>query len=439
MFSLLSERLSSILRAIGRKHSLSRTEFEAELSRLRIALLEADVNLNFARELLKDVREQVEPLLKGGKLASADEITRIVYETIVSILGGKSRPKLPTSDALDEGRILLLGIQGSGKTTTAAKLAYKFKRQGFNPLLVPLDLKRPAAREQLFSLASSIGVSFYDENPQDSLEAALSAIRLASQKGFKPLIFDSAGSLHIDERAMTELRAVKEAIEPCETLLVADAATGQIAVNIARSFHELIGISGVILTRVDSDARGGAALSILKVVGAPIKFIGFGESLEDLEEFDPEKWARRLLGLGDAQAIVQTVSESLEEEDISAMAQLASSRAFTLNEFLDLIEKIERRPKMLRFLEFVPGLRLRREEIEMGMTNIRKIKAIVQSMTPAERRNPRIVNARRKRRIARGSGTMVQDVNLLLRRFEEMQKALVNARRLYMGDAGKKR
>ena len=354
-------------------------------------------------------------------LTPFQQIVKIVYEELVNTLGGSAK-------GLDLGaqkpaKILLAGLQGSGKTTTAAKLARYLKKKGFNPMLVSVDIYRPAAIKQLKVLAEKIQVPFYEANPNDKpVEIVKKAIEEAKNQGRDVLIIDTAGRLHIDENLMNELIELKEKFNPAEVLLVADAMMGQDAVNIAKEFNEKVGITGIILTKIEGDARGGAALSIKEITQKPIKFLGTGEKVEAFEVFYPERLANRILGMGDVLTLIEKVQETIDLKKAKELEKKIKKLEFDLEDLREQLRQIRKLGSIKDILNYFPGLNKKLNEIPFDEKELIKMEAIINSMTKEERRNPKIINASRKRRIAKGSGTTVQDVNKLLRSYEEMRK-----------------
>ncbi len=424
MFHVLSEKLTSVLRRIKGKVRLSPHEMEEEITKLRIALLEADVNLAVARAFVANIRHEAENLYREGNLTSAESLTRLIQDEIVRALGGDNDGTGTSLSLRRDNPILIMGLQGSGKTTTAVKLAYRLKNQGFRPILVCLDTKRPAALKQLNILARNAGVDSFSYHSGELTEMIKSAQDYADSQKFKPVIFDTAGRLHIDEEEISQLREIKSLVAPGEALLVADASTGQDAVNIAKTYEEKVGLTGIILTKADSDAKGGAALSIYYAIGKPIRYIGTGEKIDDLEEFEPKRWAKRLIGLGDLETFAEKVSMELSKNDIQNLQEDILSSKFTIESFLKTLKTTKTVGNLISLINYLPGVNISKEQMEEGILRMKQFEAIALSMTKAERQKPSILNASRKRRIARGSGTTVQQVNLFLKQFEQMQSTV---------------
>jgi len=421
MFDALTERLSAIYEKIRLKRKLTLSELENELRAIRLALLEADVALQVARELVEKVRQRAEPLAQAGNLASADDVRKILFEEVARALGANGEHSQAQRILESAETILLLGLQGSGKTTTAVKLALLARQKGRNPLLVGLDLKRPAAREQLAILAEKADLPVYSCDDEDAIALAKSSLAFAREKHFAPVIFDSAGRLHIDEDSIGEVKRIKAELRNCRVLLVADSTLGQDAVNIAQNFREKVGIDGVVLTKIDSDTRGGAAIAMTYFVGKPVVYVGTGEGLRELEEFEPRKWAGRILGLGDIDGFLKEAEETFEEKEIEELSERLFRDRFNLNDFLRIIQRTRKLSRLQKMVRLLPGIRIDEEKIEEGKERMKRVEAILYSMTPEERAKPGIISAGRKRRIAKGSGTSVHEVNLLLRQFEEMK------------------
>jgi signal recognition particle subunit SRP54 len=388
---------------------------------IRVALLEADVNFTVARDFIAKVKEATIGLDLSQSLNPAQQVIKVVHEQLIDTLGGEtlkityaSRP--PTV-------VLLAGLQGGGKTTTAAKLARWFKAQGRNPLLVGADLQRPAAVEQLRVLAGQIGVTMYSE-ATDPVAVARGGLAEAQRLGRDVLIVDTAGRLAIDEELMDEVRRISAAVEPNYTFLVIDAMTGQSAVETADAFHQTLELDGVILTKLDGDARGGAALSVKQVVGRPIAFASNGEKLEDFDVFHPDRMAGRILGMGDVLTLIEKAEAVYEEQEAEIAAQKLLEGQFTLDDFLDQMQQLKKMGPLSSVLGMMPGLPKEMKNVEIGDREVGKVEAIIRSMTREERTTPKLVNGSRRQRIAVGSGTTITDVNLLLKQFEEMQKMM---------------
>ncbi len=428
MFENLSERLESTFKRLRGRGKLTQQDVEKGLREVRLALLEADVNFRVVKDFINRVKERALGAEVMESLTPAQQLIKIVHEELIKTLGEKAIP-LDLSGPKPIP-ILLVGLQGSGKTTSAAKLARFLKKKGRRPFLVPADVYRPAAIEQLKTLARQIDVPCYEpkegEKPVDIVKAALAE---AKAKGYDIAIIDTAGRLHIDDQMMAEVEEIKKAVAPREVLLVADAMTGQDAVNIAKSFHERVGLTGVVLTKVEGDARGGAALSIRAVTGCPLKFLGTGEKLDALEVFHPDRMASRILGMGDVLSLIEKAQEALDLKKAKELHEKLKKEAFTLEDLRDQIRQMKRLGSLEQILKLIPGIGSKLKDIPFDEKEIVKMEAIINSMTPQERRNPKIINASRKRRIAKGSGTTIQDVNRLLKSYEEMKKLFKRVRK----------
>jgi signal recognition particle subunit SRP54 len=420
MFERLSERLQLVFDKLRKKGKLTEEDVTGALREVRLALLEADVHYKVVKEFLEKVKERAVGQEVMRSLTPAQQVIKIVKEELISLMGGDTALNLKGNPAI----LMLIGLQGSGKTTTAAKLGLKFKREGYKPALLSLDTRRPAAFEQLEKLAEKIGVMCF-KGSSDPFELFENVKKEASQKGFSPLIVDTAGTLHIERELMEELRKLKERIKPNEVLLVVDSMTGQDALNVAQGFEEAVGITGIILTKLDGDARGGAALSIKAVTGKPIKLIGVGEGLEALEPFYPDRIVSRILGMGDVLTLIEKTQRVIEEEEAKRLEQKLREDRFDFEDFRQYLRMLRKMGNLESLLKLIPGLpKVLKDEVKVDYNKIRRMEAIINSMTVEERRKPHIINASRKRRIARGSGTTIQEVNQLLRQFEMVRKLL---------------
>jgi signal recognition particle subunit SRP54 len=420
MFERLSERLQLVFDKLRKKGKLTEEDVTGALREVRLALLEADVHYKVVKEFLEKVKERAVGQEVMRSLTPAQQVIKIVKEELVSLMGGDTAINLKGNPAI----LMLIGLQGSGKTTTAVKLGLKFKREGYKPALLSLDTRRPAAFEQLEKLAEKIGVMCF-KGSSDPFELFENVKKEASQKGFSPLIVDTAGTLHIERELMEELRKLKERIKPNEVLLVVDSMTGQDALNVAQGFEEAVGITGIILTKLDGDARGGAALSIKAVTGKPIKLIGVGEGLEALEPFYPDRIVSRILGMGDVLTLIEKTQRVIEEEEAKRLEQKLREDRFDFEDFRQYLRMLRKMGNLESLLKLIPGLpKVLKDEVKVDYNKIRRMEAIINSMTVEERRKPHIINASRKRRIARGSGTTIQEVNQLLRQFEMVRKLL---------------
>ena len=421
MFDSLSDRFEGIFKRLRGRGRLGEPEVDEVLREIRLALLEADVNFKVVKGVIARIKEQCVGADLSQSLSPAQQVIQIVHNELVATLGGEtlkityaSRP--PTV-------VLLAGLQGSGKTTAAGKLARWFKQQGRNPLLVGADLQRPAAVEQLRVLANQVDVPVFSE-PSDPVTVARKGLEEAQRLGRDVLIVDTAGRLHVDEELMAEVRHVSAAVDPKYTFLVVDAMTGQDAVNVAESFHAVLEIDGVILSKLDGDARGGAALSVKDVIGRPIAFASVGEKLSDFEPFHPDRMASRILGMGDVLTLIEKAEEAYDQAEAEKAAEKLQKGQFTLEDFLEQMQQIKKMGPLQNIIGMIPGIpkELKKAEIDEG--ELGRVEAIIRSMTPQERRNPSVINGSRRMRIAQGSGMTTTDVNQLLKQFKEMQKMM---------------
>lgn len=419
MLEKLTGTFSDIVRSLSGKSKITEKNIEETVEQIKMALLEADVNLRVVRRFVNSTVEEA----KGDKvLKSVDpgqQFVKIIYDKIVAMLGDtKTDFTLKGPDT--QSVILLLGLQGAGKTTAAHKMAARLKKEGRRPLLVACDLIRPAAVEQLSVLGEKIDVPVYkEEGAKDAVKVAKNAIVFAKKNGLDTVIVDTSGRLQIDQDMMQELVSIKKAVDPIETVLVADAMTGQNAVDIAKSFDEQLGLSGVILTKFDSDARGGAALSLKTITGKPILFIGTGEKTEDFEPFHPERIASRILGMGDVVSLVEKAQETVDQEEALKMQKKMARNEFTLQDMLDQLQSVKKMGSMQQIIDMIPGLAGQVSEDQIDKAGLKRQEAIIQSMTVKERANHLIIGPSRRKRIAKGSGTTVQEVNKLIKQFEK--------------------
>ena len=379
-----------------------------------MALLEADVNYAVAKDFIKKVTERCIGVEIGTGLNASQQVIKIVNEEMTELMGGTNAKLTWSSSPLTV--YMLCGLQGAGKTTMAAKLAGWLVKQGKKPMLAACDIYRPAAIKQLQTVGEQVKVPVYEHGTQDPVKTSLEAVERARYLGRDVLIIDTAGRLHIDTELMDELARIKEAVKPQEILLVVDAMTGQDAVNVAQSFNEKLSVDGVILTKLDGDTRGGAALSVRAVTGKPIKFSGIGEKLTEIEVFHPDRMASRILGMGDVMTLIEQASEAFDEKDAEKIARKGRTGDLTLEDFLDQMQSMKKMGGIKSMLSMLPGMS--GKDIEVDENAMKKPEAIIRSMTPRERRNPKLLNASRRKRIAAGSGTTVQDVNQLIRQFE---------------------
>ncbi|MBR4082479.1 MAG: signal recognition particle protein [Clostridia bacterium] len=424
-FEGLSEKLQGALRKMTGKGKLNEQTVKESMREIRMALLEADVNYAVAKDFIKKVTEKCIGQEVQSSLNPGQQVIKIVNEELTALMGG-SNAKLTWSPAVPT-IYMLCGLQGAGKTTMAAKLAGWLTKQGKKPMLAACDIYRPAAIKQLQVVGEQVKVPVFEKGTQDPVKTAKEAVEYARYYGRDVLIIDTAGRLHIDEALMDELARVKEAVKPQEILLVVDAMTGQDAVNVAKSFNEKLSVDGVILTKLDGDTRGGAALSVRAVTGKPIKFSGVGEKLTDIEPFHPDRMASRILGMGDVLTLIENASQAFDEHDVEKIARKGRAGEMTLEDFLDQMQSMKKMGGIKSMLDMLPGMA--GKNIDVDENAMKKPEAIIRSMTPQERRNPSILNASRRKRIAAGSGTSVQDVNHLIRQFEQaktMMKQMMN-------------
>ena len=423
MFESLSDRLAAIFRRLRSRGKLTESDVSEVLREVRIALLEADVNLQVVKDFIASIRERAVGAEVLESLTPAQAVVAIVRDGLIELLGAQMAPVRFAGTGATS--IMLAGLQGSGKTTQAAKLALLWKGEGRRPLLVACDVHRPAAVDQLIALGAQIDVPVYSEpGCTDAAAIAARALDQAGRDGNAVVIFDSAGRLQIDEPMMAELERVKTAAQPSETLLVVDAMTGQEAVKVAQVFDQRIGLTGTILTKLDGDSRGGAALSIRAVTGKPVKFIGVGEKVTALEPFYPDRLVSRILGMGDVLTLIEKSQRVFDEEQAKALATKIRKASFTLQDFLEQTRQIKRMGSLQDLLKMVPGMGKLLAGREVDERELARVEAIICSMTPKERADPRVLNASRRRRIAAGSGTKVQDVNQLVKQFETSQKMM---------------
>lgn len=418
MLEKLSGKLTDLVRQISGKAHISEKNIQDAINEIKIALLEADVSLRVVRRFVNQATEEAlgEKVLRS--VSPGQQFVKLVYDKMVALLGGEHRGlalKGPDTQTV----ILLLGLQGSGKTTTAAKLALHLREQGRRPLLVAADLVRPAAVEQLVVLGEKAGAAVYREEAKDPVRVVEHALVFARKEQFNAVIVDTSGRLQVDEDLMAELVRIRDAANPDETLLVADAMTGQNAVDIAKEFDARVSLTGVILSKFDSDTRGGAALSVKSITGKPIRFIGTGEKLDGLEPFHPERIASRILGMGDVVSLVEKAQKTMEMGEAMALQDKISSETFTMEDMLDQYRRMRKMGSIQSLVEMIPGLKGTGAEEKIDEGAMRHEEAIILSMTPTERRNYRMIGPGRRARIARGSGTSVFEVNRFLKKFEK--------------------
>ena len=429
LFSSLSERLNHIFSKLTKNGKLTELEIKEAMREIRVALLEADVNYSVVKDFVAKVSALAvgEEILKS--LTPTQQVIKIVRDNLIELMGGDNQklnvsPKPPTI-------IMMCGLQGSGKTTMAGKLALKLKKEGKKPLLVACDIYRPAAIEQLKVLGKSIQVDVFERGTQNPVKTTKEAIAYAEKFSLDTVIIDTAGRLQIDEKLMQELKEIKKAINPTEILLVIDAMIGQEAVSVSTAFNDALDVTGVILTKIDGDTRGGAALSIRSVIGKPIKFVGVGEKLTDIEPFYPDRMASRILGMGDVLTLIDKAQEAVDEKTAREMERKFRENSFDLNDYIEQVNSLKKMGGLKSVLSMMPGLggKLKQIEEQIDEKALERNKAIIQSMTAKERANPDIINGSRRQRIAKGAGVSVSDVNQLIKQFnqsKEMMKMMKN-------------
>jgi signal recognition particle subunit SRP54 len=433
MFDSLTEKFDTVFKKLRGHGRLSEDNIQEALREVRLVLLEADVNFRVVKDFIAAVRERAvgQDVLKS--LTPAQQVIKVVREELARLMGEGEDNHLDLA-ARPPVALMLCGLQGAGKTTSCGKLALKLRREKRNPLLVPADVYRPAAIEQLKTLGRQLEIEVFDSSAdQDPVDICSKALRYAELNGFDTVILDTAGRLHIDDTLMQELERIKQAVEPREILFVADAMTGQDAVNVAQSFNERLAVTGVILTKLDGDARGGAALSIRAVCGKPIKLVGLGEKLDALEPFHPDRMAQRILGMGDVLTLIEKAQAAVNEDDTAALESKLRNEGFTFETFRDQLQTIKKMGSMDNLLKLIPGAGKALKQakgMQIPDQELKKIEAIINSMTRRERTDHRILNGSRRLRIARGSGTSVQDVNQLVKRFSEAQKMMKKMQKL---------
>jgi signal recognition particle subunit SRP54 len=425
MFDSLSARLQSVFDRLGSRGRLTEDNIQEALREVRLALLEADVNFKVVRAFVDRVKDKAlgHEVLKS--LTPAQQVVKVVHDELVELLGGSGHRLAPASHP--PTIIMLIGLQGSGKTTTAAKLARLYAKQGQHPILAAADTYRPAAQDQLRTLGAQLDVPVVGQVPQKPLEICRAARDQAAERGLTPLILDTAGRLHIDEAMLDELRVIKSEVKPHHVLLVVDAMTGQDAVTVAEKFNQAVGIDALVLTKMDGDARGGAALSVRQVTGRPIAFVGVGEKAEAFEPFHPDRVASRILGMGDVLSLVEKAQETVDQQSAQEMLRKLREDQFTLDDFRSQLKQVRQLgplDQILGMLPFGKALKGSAKELDAEQADLDRFDAIISSMTPAERRHPEIINGSRRQRVARGSGTTVQDVNRLLKQHAQLRKMM---------------
>lgn len=435
MFGTLSERLQATFQKLRGRGKLTEKDVDVALREVRLALLEADVNFKVVKDFLAKVRERAVGQEVLGSLSPAQQVIKIVNEELTALMGGENK-KLDLSGK-PPVVVLMAGLQGSGKTTFTGKLARFLKSQGKRPLMVAGDVYRPAAVQQLQILGEQVGVPVFERGTDVSpVQIAKEALAHAERHGNDVVLFDTAGRLHVDDELMEEISRLKETLSPKEILLVVDAMTGQDAVNVAESFHSRLGVTGVVLTKMDGDARGGAALSVRAVTGAPVKFAGVGEKLDELEPFHPDRIASRILGMGDVLSLIEKAEAAFDAEKSQRMVdKLTRGDDFTLEDFREQMEQVRNMGPIDQLIGMIPGVGSKLSNLKVDDRQIARVEAMINSMTVEERRRPDIIDGSRRRRIAAGSGTKVQDVNRLLKQFDQTRVLM----KQFMGPKGKKR
>jgi len=425
MFNSLQDKFDGIFRKLKGRGKLSEDNIKDAMREIKRALLEADVNFKIVKNFVQQVSEKAVGQEVMKSLTPGHQVVKIVHEQLITLMGTNNFELKLNDNRINT--IMMVGLQGSGKTTTTAKLASLTRKKfsGIRPLLVACDIYRPAAIEQLKVLGKQLDIPVFSDKSRNVAKIAKKAVKFAEKENHNLLIFDTAGRLHIDEKLMKELQDVKKAIQPDYIMFVADAMTGQDAVNVAREFNDLLEFSGVILTKMDSDARGGAALSIKAVTGKPVIYVGMGEKISDLEEFHPDRMANRILGMGDILSLIEKAESAVDEEEALKMAEKLKKNQFTFSDFLSQLDQLKKMGPMDQLMGMLPGMNSKAmKDVNVDEKDMKHIEAIILSMTPRERDKPALINGSRRKRIAVGSGTSVQQVNRLLKQFEQMKKMM---------------
>lgn len=423
MFDSLTDRLQHAFSNLRGKGKLSEKDVDEALRQVRLALLEADVNFKVVKQFVASVRERAIGIEVLESLSAAQQVVKIVHEELLQVLGEPAKLNLTGQPVI----IMLVGLQGSGKTTTAAKLALWLRKQGHRPLLVAADVRRPAAIQQLVMLGKQLDIPVYSEATADPPAICVNSIKRARELASSVVILDTAGRLHIDADLMQEVADVRKRVSPAEVLLVADAMTGQDAVRVADEFNKQVGITGLVLTKLDGDARGGAALSMRSVTGVPIKFTGVGEKTDALEPFYPDRLASRILGMGDVLTLIEKAQEVVDKKQVEELQKKLKKASFNLEDFLQQLQQVKKMGSLSQLVDMLPGMGNLKKQLPAEMlddSQLKRIEAIIRSMTPGERHNPDIIDGSRRRRIARGSGTSPHEVNQLLNQFRQSQKMM---------------
>ena len=428
MFESLGNRLQSVFDNLQRRGKLTEADVDKAMREVRLALLEADVNFKVVKNFVNRVRERAVGQEVMRSLSPGQQVVKIVHDELINTLGEPGRLNLGLQSP---AVIMLVGLQGAGKTTMAGKLALYLRKEGRRPFLVGADVYRPAAIDQLQTLGRQLDIPVYAEGTDaDPVKVCINGVKQAQKAGATTVILDTAGRLNIDEMMMDEIKAIKSKVDPIETLLVADAMTGQEAVRVATDFNNAVNITGLIMTKVDGDARGGAAISMREVTGVPIKFLGTGEKLSEVEVFHPDRLANRILGMGDVMTLIEKAQSEMDQAEAQKAGERLMKGEFTLEDFMKQMQQVRKLGPIGQLLEMIPGMNKIAKDVDLSNAegDLKRIEAIIQSMTPKERNNPKILKASRKRRVAAGSGTTVQEVNALLKQFQEMQKMMKQLR-----------
>ncbi len=426
MLERISDKVAGIVRQMSGKGNITEKNIQDSVNEIKIALLEADVNLRVVRRFVNRTIEDAKGESVFKAVSPGQQFIKIIHDRMIELLGDEKQDlKLKGPDTTSV--VLLMGLQGSGKTTTAAKLAGRLKREGRKPLLIAADLVRPAAVDQLRSLGESIGIDVHSEESKDPVSVVKNGLKRAKKELYNTVLIDTSGRLHLDEKMMEEIHAIHKASDPDETLLVADAMSGQQAVDVAKEFDARVGITGVVLSKFDSDTRGGAALSLKSITGKPIKYIGTGEKPEDIEPFYPERIASRILGMGDVVSLVEKAQETIDEEEAERLQKKMMSATFTLSDYLEQFARLKKMGNLQSLVEMIPGAKGVIDEDSIDEEEIKREEAIILSMTLDERENHRIIGPSRRRRIAKGSGTSVFSVNQLLKKFDKIRVTMKKA------------
>jgi signal recognition particle subunit SRP54 len=427
MFDNLSDKLESVFKKLRGQGVMTEDNIKDALREVRLALLEADVNFKVVKDFVENVRQKAVGTEVLQSLAPGQQVVRIVHDELINLMGGDQDNSLDLA-AKPPVALMLVGLQGAGKTTTCGKLGNWLRKQKRRPLLVPADVYRPAAIEQLKTVGKQLNIEVYDSRTdQDPVDITLAALRFAELNGFDTVLLDTAGRHQIDDFLMSELERIKDAAQPREILFVADAMTGQEAVTIASGFNDRLGITGVILSKLDGDAKGGAALSIKAVTGAPVKFVGVGEKLDALEVFHPDRLVSRILGMGDVLSLVEKAQSAMDEQETERLTQKLKKNQFDLEDFLAQLQQLKKLGSLESIMGMIPGMGKMMKQMKGAQpteNEMKRIEAIIRSMTPGERADHSIINGSRRLRIAKGSGTTVQEINLLIKRFTEAQKMM---------------